>query len=271
MIRGKRLTVTGATALAVSAVLAASFITASPALASGGWGFGMDYGPSVVASCDNYNFVAARVDIPPKYEVGYVNGTLRNPRTQTSKRPLFGGNQVPATGAPTLAYVIFAAPAGTVDGDVLQVDLTLSAPGGGVVGRFGFSYRCATGEVIPPPSIEALNGGYGETLVAVARGVDSQGNAAVDVWCADPDGRPSYINLKLTGTALSSIPAMPDVNTLIDKNNSCRVPVAAYVLTSGEYQIMIGPDHTGVMYVMIFSGLDLSNIHFERYNIDQGL
>jgi hypothetical protein len=270
-MQGKRMNFGSVKALAVITALAVSLITSTAALASGGWGFGMDYGPSVLASCTTYNFVASRVDIPAGYHVGYVNGVLRNPRTHTSKLPVFGGNSVPTTGSVTLNYIVFQPPLGTIEGDVLHVELTLTAPGGGTVGSFGFSYNCSTGEVVAPAPVSALNIGYGDDLVAVASGVDSAGNPDIEVWCLDPSGRAMYLNMTLTKFSVAGLPTAPPENTLIDKNNSCRVTVAAYVLTSGEFQVIIGPDQDGVINNMIFTGLTPTDLHFQKYNVDQGL
>jgi hypothetical protein len=255
----------------LAGVVALGLLAATPALASGGWGFGMGYGPAVVASCSGYNLVAAKVDVPAGSYAGYVTGRLTNPRTNTSRRPTFGVDKVTAAGTPTLTYIIFNPPLGTLDGDVLHVALTLSSSPSmtPVAGSFEFSYRCATGEVIRPPAVDAINMYYGDTWVALANVQDDQGKPALQIWCLDPLSQPYYKGLTLTQALFAKVPAHPSVNTLIDKNNTCSVPVAAYVLTTGEYQVTIGPDPYGVINEVVFTGLPPTNVYFVRFNVDQ--
>jgi hypothetical protein len=176
-------------------------------------------------------------------------------------------------GSPSLGYVIFNPPEGTVDGDVLHVSLTLydSPAMANRVGSFEFSYRCSNGEVVHTAdySGDPLNIGYGDNLVVVARGKDSEGSPDVEVWCLDPSGYASTIGLKLSKEVLTGLPQVPASNTQIDKNNSCLVPVAAYVLTTGEYQVTIGPDGYGVINQVIFTGLLPTYVYFKRYNVNQ--
>jgi hypothetical protein len=257
-------------------VAALGMFVATPAQASGGWGFGMGFGPSVVASCSSYNLVAARVDIPAHSYAGYVTGRLSNPRTNTSKGPAFGIDTVTAAGSPTLTYIIFNPPTGTVDGDILHVALALSAlPGGTPVGSFEFSYRCATGEVIRLSDADvlvstAINQGYGNDYVLANVGTDALGKPDLQLWCVGLQGAPAYTGMTITRAVVAGLPASLSANTLVDHNNSCSVPVAFYVLTSGEYQVTIGPDPYGVVNEMIFTGLPPTGVHFLRYNVNQG-
>jgi hypothetical protein len=266
----------GVMTIAVVSVAVLGLFSATPASASGGWGFGMSYGPSVVGSCSSYNLVGAVVDIPPKKYAGYVTGRLSNPRTGTSKGPAFGIDTVTAAGTPTLTYIIFYPPTGTVEGDILHVVLTLSAiPAGPAVGSFAYDYRCSTGEVIRRADADVLkdsvfNPSYGDDYVLADVGKDAYGRPDVELWCLDPSQTPWFKGMTVTKSDLAQMPALPAANALFDKNNSCLVPIAFYVLISGEYQITIGPDPYGVINEIIFTGLPPTNIHFFRYNVNQG-
>ncbi len=251
-------------------VAALALIAATPAQAANSWGFGMAYGPSVMASCNSYNLVPVRVDIPAYAGVGYITGLLTNPRSGFSRRPAFGTDVVSSTGSPQLRYIVFSPPSGTVDGDILHVKLSVSAhPGGSAVGSFEFSYNCTTGEVIFPPSVDAINVTYGDQNVALANGTDANGNPDVEIWCKTPQGDMSFMNLAITQEMLASVPETPSVNKLILENNTCLLHVAIYKLTSGEIQVTLGPDVEGQINEVVFTGLPPTNIHFKKYNVNQ--
>lgn len=271
LLRKYPLVVTGFAAAVIAGAL--GLVAVSPAQASGGWGFGMAYSPSVVASCTSYNIIPVKVDVPEGAYAGYVTGRLSNASAGTVRKPAFGIETVYNVGSPTLGYLIFNPPAGTVDGDILHISLTLSSsptltP---TVASFEFSYRCSTGEVVHTTSYSGtpINTGYGDTYVILAQGKDAQGSPDVEVWCLDPQGYASTVAMTLSKQTLAGLPAHPTANTLIDKTNSCLVPVSAYVLSTGEYQVTIGPDAYAVVDEIVFAGLTPTNVHFFKYNANQ--
>ena len=270
-LRKHSLIVTDLLAVAVAGAL--GLIAARPALASGGWGFGMAYSPSVVASCTSYNIVPVKVDIPEGASTGYITGRLTNTRTGAVRKPALGVETVYNTGSPTLGYLVFNPPEGTLNGDVLHVSLTLSASPAltPTVGGIEFSYRCSTSEVVHTAGYSGgpINTGYGDSLVVLAQGKDSLGGPDVEVWCLDPQGYARTVAMTLSKGTLADLPAYPTANTLIDKNNSCSVPVSAYILTTGEYQVTIGPDPHGVVNQTVFTGLPPSNVHSIQLNVNQ--
>lgn len=254
-------------------VAALGLLIASPAQASDGWGFGIAYSPSVVASCTSYNIIPARVDVPSGAYAGYITGRLSNTRAGSVRKPALGVETVYNAGSPTQGYLIFNPPEGTVEGDVLHVTLTLYSDPAltSQVGSFDFSYRCSTGEVVHTAGYpgDPINIGYGDNLVVLARGADAQGSPDVKVWCLDPQGYASTIGMTLSKASLSGLSVNPSSNTLIDQNNSCLVSVSAYLLTTGEYQVTIGPDTAGVVNQIIFSGLPPTGIHALKTNLNQ--
>jgi hypothetical protein len=60
-------------------------------------------------------------------------------------------------------------------------------------------------------------------------------------------------------------PGNPDVNTLIFQSDDGKL--AFYKLTSGEYQINVGPDNDGVVHVFIFTGVPPTNIHIHTFTV----
>jgi hypothetical protein len=262
----------GIAAIVVAGV--AGLFWARPAQASQGWGFGMSTSPAVVPSCTSYNLIPVRVDVPPGKYAGYVTGRLSNVRAGTVRKPAFGVDTVYNAGTPTIGYLIFNPPEGTQDGDVFHVTLTLSSTPAltPIVGSFEFSYNCSTGEITYTPAPLAsteINNGYGDNLVILAPNKDGFGNPDMEVWCLNPQGYETTAAITLSKATLAGLPAFPATNALIDQNNSCLVHVAAYVLTTGEYQVTIGPDPAGVINQIIFTGLTPTNIHYLKYNVNQ--
>lgn len=258
---------------AAVAVVALGLFAARPAQASEGWGFGMSFNPTIVPSCTSYNLVPIRVDVPQGKYAGYITGRLSNARANTVRKPAFGVDTVYNVGSPTIGYLIFNPPEGTIDGDILHVSLTLSSTPAlvPVVGSFEFSYNCSTGEIMHTagPTGETINNGYGDKWVVVAAGKDAQGNPEVEAWCIDPQSYYSTVGLTLSKATLAGLPTHPAANRMIDSNNSCLVPVSGYILTNGEYQVTIGPDPNGVISQTIFTGLTPTNVHYYQYNVNQ--
>ncbi len=261
-------------AVAAAAAIGLALVSTAPAAASGGWGFGMSVSPGVLASCTDYNLIPARVDMPDKAYAGYITGLLTNTRTGTARWPIWSPQQLYNVGSVTTGILVFNPPRGTQSGDILHVlmKLSYSPTMYPVVGSFEFDYRCDTGEIIHPAQISApINASYGDKNVSLANDVDAQGNPDVQIWCNDPQGATLFKNFAITKALLANYPAKPSANTLIEKNNSCLVTVSAWVLTSGEVMVSIGPNAEGVVDQVFFTGLPPSNVHFFKYNVNQGI
>ncbi len=116
----------------------------------------------------------------------------------------------------------------------------------------------------PVPSDGRLNFGIGDWQ-AVIYAEDGAGNAAIHIYGVNENSE-GYILLAITAEQLEALPKNPSENLLIAQVDDPAV--AVYLLTTGEYQVNIGPDAEGKVDVFIFTGLPLSNMQHHWFNIN---
>lgn len=116
----------------------------------------------------------------------------------------------------------------------------------------------------PALSDGRLNPGFGD-LTAVIYPWDGAGNPAIHIYGVNENSQ-GYILLALSEADLADLPKNPPENLLIAQIDN--PPVAVYLLTTGEYQINIGPDAGGEVSEIIFTGLPPVNLQQHSYNIN---
>lgn len=72
--------------------------------------------------------------------------------------------------------------------------------------------------------------------------------------------------VSISGDALAEYPAQPEENTLLVSSADGYINI--YLLTTGEYQINIGPDAEGKVTVIIFTGLPRTNVYRRDFNVN---
>lgn len=107
-----------------------------------------------------------------------------------------------------------------------------------------------------------INYGHGDTYVALYPGL-LNGKHTLEIYCINSYN--GQFGGRLVKTDFEGFPKKPETNTLVKTFTTCVVPVDVYILTSGEYQVNIGPDGDGKTGVTIFTGLPPANIH--NYNL----
>jgi len=112
-----------------------------------------------------------------------------------------------------------------------------------------------------------LNMGHGDHWAVLYRDQDEAGNPAIKVYCII-DGQGQYRGM-FSKPEMHAVHKDPDVNLFIKSIPDCSVPIAAYVLTTGEYQINIGPDGEGKSAVTVFRKMPPVDVHY--YDIDPNL
>lgn len=80
-------------------------------------------------------------------------------------------------------------------------------------------------------------------------------SCAIDIWLVEGDSGRRYV--RVTSAQLAKLPEFPEHNMLIRE----RGPVALYKLTSGEYQVNVGPDAEGKVYTTTFTGCPAENVY----------
>jgi hypothetical protein len=132
--------------------------------------------------------------------------------------------------------------------------LNISGPGNVTIGYD----NCGNGHI---------NCDHGDEYAQVLNRSDSAGKPDLQVWCVSAAGQGSLGGV-ITQADLKDIPATPSTNTLV-KTINCRVPVTFWVLTTGEYQINIGPNAKGNTIAMVFTGFPPTGISFQRLDADR--
>lgn len=85
----------------------------------------------------------------------------------------------------------------------------------------------------------------------------------VTIISADSQG---LQGITLTPEQLSQMPTQVSENTLIGQ--SWRGYIKVYLLTTGEYQVNIGPDREGKVRVVIFNGVNATTAYGYQFNVN---
>ncbi len=84
----------------------------------------------------------------------------------------------------------------------------------------------------------------------------------INIYCVD-DNSNGFFAMRIDQSTIAGFPSQPAQNTLISSSSGCAVNF--YILTSGEFQINIGPDAGGNVSEMIFDGLNMANLQSRSY------
>ena len=151
----------------------------------------------------------------------------------------------------------------SVNGDVNYTPFLTAPPpacsmaGGGTSGNAS----------LPTPPDDRINWQHGDTDAVVYPAQDDAGNPALHVYCLDAAGN-AFLGLNVTQDDIDAYPAQPDTNVEVARNDDC--PVSFHILTTGEYQVNIGPDAEGQVREVIFTGLPPSDVYFDDFNVYGG-
>lgn len=83
---------------------------------------------------------------------------------------------------------------------------------------------------------------------------------AIQILGTGPNGG-EYEAIYLDSEAMSKLPERPEENLLIDS----YYEYAMYKLTSGEYQVNVGPDAEGKVYVVNFRGCPATDVRESNF------
>jgi hypothetical protein len=113
---------------------------------------------------------------------------------------------------------------------------------------------------------DRINWKHGDQYAALYARQDDNTKPVLHVYCITPEGK-GDLKYVAPNSMFANAPQNPASNTKIGETNVCRYPVVFYVLTSGEFQINIGPDWEGKTNVIIFTGMPPGNIHFYDFDV----
>lgn len=188
-----------------------------------------------------------------------ANGVLTNAATPVTLRTTYVSDGVLAEFTNNLqsgAIVTFGInnPSGPITYVILQTAL-VSDPN---VKSPGYFLDCATGQIstIGPSRDGRINYGAGDLLAALYMSSDSAGKPSIAVYQILNTREGDYIGAFDHALFAPFISAPPAVNTAIASVG----PATLYALTSGEFQINIGPDAEGKIARVLFRSFPPTNI-----------
>jgi len=120
---------------------------------------------------------------------------------------------------------------------------------------------CNPSAAATPVIDDRLNYQHGDLYAVLYASKDEAGDPAIDVYCVGEEG--GVFGFQIPGSAFTAVASPPAANTQVFESTACGVLVSAFVLTTGEYQINIGPDIEGKVDVIIFHGMPPDGIYFE--------
>lgn len=97
----------------------------------------------------------------------------------------------------------------------------------------------------PPPSDGRLN------IPSVNVVVYPNASGGLDIYGVDANSN-GFLVLSISGAQLLTLPFCPPTNTLIASGTAAGLPIALYRLMSCQYQLNVGPDQEGKVFVYTF-------------------
>jgi CSLREA domain-containing protein len=114
-----------------------------------------------------------------------------------------------------------------------------------------------------------LNCDNGTEYAILYRETDTENKPKLHLYCLTVDGVGSLAGI-ITQADFKQFPEKPDHNTKVKEfynEEGCRVPVSFWVLTTGEYQMVIGPNWKGDLIRVIFTGLPPAHVYVKKCNV----
>jgi hypothetical protein len=114
---------------------------------------------------------------------------------------------------------------------------------------------------------DRLNWGFGGLNAAIYSRIGEGGDPQLHVYCINDQGA-GFFGMAISGADVNGFAAHPAHNTLVKTSPACNL--SFYILSTGEYQINIGPDDEGKVTAMVFSGLGGGSAHFYNFEDHSG-
>lgn len=95
--------------------------------------------------------------------------------------------------------------------------------------------------------------------------VDKNGNCSIEVLGINPKTGKPRPAIYVSASALAKIPDLPEKNTLI----KTYYEFSLFKLTTGEYQLNVGPDFENKVHVIIWTGCPAANPYESSFISEQ--
>lgn len=145
-----------------------------------------------------------------------------------------------------------------------------SALPGGSSGSGGSSSG-GSGKTTPvnaaPPEIapdSRMNWKHGDTYAIVYPVKDANGDFSIHLYCLEKDPLKGVLALVISKGDVGGVEINPEGNTEVKHTEVCNAYF--HILSTGEYQITVGPDFEGKHYAYIFKDLQGSGFYAYEFN-----
>jgi len=91
---------------------------------------------------------------------------------------------------------------------------------------------------------------------------------SIDIWSIEVDGQGKRA-IKLTAAELAKLPDAADIEHYVTVEQTKDDFISLYKLSSGQYQINVGPDKEGKVYVIDFTGCPASDVTESTFVVGQ--
>lgn len=175
-----------------------------------------------------------------------------------------GGGVINSAGNPVAFTLTFSTNAGAsvVNGTISNDPTTIAAlftppltgtvlltASSGSVTSAPVAFNCGGTPIVLPDG--RLNWGSGDLVNALYRTYDDSGSPAISVWEIQAGNKGIYIGTFTYALIQPYLSAPPVANIELARIGSTSL----YALSSGEFQLVVGPDAQGKYYSTLFSGL----------------
>ena len=117
---------------------------------------------------------------------------------------------------------------------------------------------------LPPPMYQPMGGEGARLSLFVFQDDNGSNNPVLAFYRIDEDST-GHLLFFIASSGLTEYPDKPDENIEIFRSDDGKY--AFHKLTSGEYQITVGPDNEGKVHVVIFTGIPPENVRGHTYSI----
>lgn len=114
----------------------------------------------------------------------------------------------------------------------------------------------------PPPDRIVIN--TGSLGVAVFAEEYADGGVGLDIYVTGEDGKGRLI-FDISGDLLAALPEHPASNVQLAVTEDGKI--ALYRLTTGEFQLNVGPDMAGTVKVAVFDAAPPSRVYYYEFNV----
>ncbi len=91
---------------------------------------------------------------------------------------------------------------------------------------------------------------------------------SIDIWSVEADGQGKRA-IKLKAADLAKLPDVEDIENYVTVESAKNDFITLYKLDSGQFQINVGPDREGKVYVINFTGCPASDVTESTFVVEQ--